>query len=154
MSSLSVSLSPHYQDLSFPWGTSGSSFFLLYNQCFFFSSFVFIEGGGGLPLSLDEFTYLESTFLMNIPGVSKKYPNLAGNSSETIRHYYSYSPSGQLNSSIFNLGSHTLHLEIVHQTPEMQAYKVKTYSPSETRDYENGLAMICIIQFSKAPSKL
>ena len=38
----------------------------------------------------------------------KKYPLLAGNRNETIR--YHYSPSGQLNLSIFNLDSHNLHL--------------------------------------------
>ena len=43
----------------------------------------------------------------NIPGVSKKYPVLAGNRNETIGYYYS--PSRQINLSVFNLDSHTLH---------------------------------------------
>ena len=64
-----------------------------------------------------------------IPGVSKKYPLLTGNRNETIRYYYSL--SGQLNLSIFNLDSHTSHLDIVHQTPEIQACIVKMYSAPE-----------------------
>ena len=51
--------------------------------------------------------------LYYIPGISKKYILLTGNRNETIR--YHYSPSGQLNLSIFNLDSHTLYVEIVHQ---------------------------------------
>ena len=54
---------------------------------------------------------------LNIPGVSNKYPLLTGNRNEMIRYYYS--PSGQLNLSIFNLDSHALHLKIVYQTTEI-----------------------------------
>ena len=71
-----------------------------------------------------------------VPGVSKKYPLLAGNRNETIRYYYF--PSEQLNLSIFNLDSHTLHLKIVHQTPEIRACKVEICSASETRGFEKG----------------
>ena len=39
-----------------------------------------------------------------IPGVSKKYPLLAGNRNKTIRYYYS--PSRQVSLSVFNLDSH------------------------------------------------
>ena len=56
----------------------------------------------------------------------KRYPLLAGDRNKTIR--YHYSPSGQLHLSIFNLDSHTLHLKIVHQTPEIQACKVKSWA--------------------------
>ena len=63
--------------------------------------------------------------------LNKKYPLLAGNRNETIRLFYS--PSGQLNLSIFNLDSHTLHSKIVHQTPEIQACIVKICSAPETR---------------------
>ena len=49
-----------------------------------------------------------------------------------------YSPSGKLNVSIFNLDSHTLHLKMVHQTPQIQARKVKIYSAPETRAFERG----------------
>ena len=65
----------------------------------------------------------------------KKYPVLIGNRIEAIRYY---SPSGQLNLSIFNLDSHTLHLNIVHQTPEIQACKVKIYIAPETRGFREG----------------
>ena len=40
MSSLSISLPPHYQDPSFPWGTSSSLFFLLYKYVMFFLQFL------------------------------------------------------------------------------------------------------------------
>ena len=70
------------------------------------------------------------------PVVSKKYPHLTGTSNETIRYYYS--PSGQLNVSFFNLGSQTLQLKIVHQTPEIKACKVESNSAPETRGFENG----------------
>ena len=66
----------------------------------------------------------------------KKYPLLAGNRNKTIRYYYS--PSGQLSLSVFNLDSHTLHLKIVHQTPEIQACEVKFDSAPETRGFEKG----------------
>ena len=66
----------------------------------------------------------------------KKYPLLTGNRNETIR--YRHSPSGQLNSSIFNLDPHTLHLKIGHQTLEIQACKVKIYSAPETRGFVKG----------------
>ena len=54
MSSLSVSLPPHYQDLSFPWGIPGSLFvfFFYINNVFFFSFFVFMGGGGSLSISI------------------------------------------------------------------------------------------------------
>ena len=71
-----------------------------------------------------------------LPGVSKMYHLLTGSRKEMIR--YSFSPSGQPNLSIFNLDSHTLHLKIIHQTPEIQACKVKIYSAPETRGYEKG----------------
>ena len=71
--------------------------------------------------------------ISNLPGVSKKYPLLAGNRNETIR--YHYSPSEQLNLSIFNLDSHTLHLKIGHQTLEIQACKVKIYSAPKTKGF-------------------
>ena len=67
-------------------------------------------------------------------GVSKKYPLLTGNRNEAIGYYYS--PNEQLNSSIFNLDSHTLHLKIVHQTPEIRACKIS--SAPETRGFEKG----------------
>ena len=51
---------------------------------------------------------------------------------------YQYSPSGQLNLSIFNLDPHTLHLKIGHQTLEIQACKVKIYSAPETRGFVKG----------------
>ena len=73
---------------------------------------------------------------MSIPGVPKKYPLLTGNRNETIR--YHYSSSGQLNSSIFNLDPHTLHLKIGHQTLEIQACEVKIYSAPETRGFVKG----------------
>ena len=73
---------------------------------------------------------------LNLPDVSKKYPLLAGNRNETIRHYYF--PSEQLNLSIFNVDSHALQLKIFHQTPEIQAYKDKLYSTPETRGFEKG----------------
>ena len=71
-----------------------------------------------------------------MPGVSKKYPLLTGNRNETIR--YLYSPSAQLNLSIFNLDPHTLHLKIGDQTLEIQACKVKIYSAPETRGFVKG----------------
>ena len=71
-----------------------------------------------------------------VPGVSKKYPLLTGNRNETIR--YHNSRSERLNLSIFNLESHTLHLKIVCQTPEIQACKVKIYSAPETRGFVKG----------------
>ena len=80
----------------------------------------------------------QQPFPQELPGVSKKYPLLTGNKNETIRYYYS--PSGQLNLSIFNLDSNTLHLEIVHQTPKIQACEVKIYSAPETRGFEKGLS--------------
>ena len=66
----------------------------------------------------------------------KKYPLLTRNMNETIR--YCYSQNEQLNLSIFNLDSHTLHLKIVHQTPDIQASKVKIYSAPETRGFVKG----------------
>ena len=78
-----------------------------------------------------------------IPCVSKKIPLLTGNRSKGIRYYYS--TNEQVNVSIFNLDSHILHLKIVHQTPEIQACKVKIYSAPETRGFEKGLDMICIM---------
>ena len=71
-----------------------------------------------------------------LPGVSKKVRLLTGNRNETIR--YHYSPSGQLNLSIFKLDPHTLHLKIGHQTLEIQACKVKIYSAPETRGFVKG----------------
>ena len=68
--------------------------------------------------------------------LKKKYPLLTGNRNEIIR--YHYSPSGQLNLSIFNLDPHTLHLKIAHQTLEIQACKVKIYSAPETRGSVKG----------------
>ena len=65
-----------------------------------------------------------------------KYPLLTGNRNKTTR--YHYSPSEQLNLSIFNLDSHTLDLKIVYQTPEIQACKVKIYSAPETRGFVKG----------------
>ena len=76
----------------------------------------------------------------NPPGLPlcliKKYPFLTGNRYEAIGYYYS--PSGQLNVSIFYLDSHTLDLKIAHQTPEIQACKVKIYSAPESRGFEKG----------------
>ena len=77
-----------------------------------------------------------STILRLLPGVSKKYPLLTGNRNEKIR--YNYSPNGQLNLSIFNLDSRTVHSKIVYQTPEMQACKVKIYSAPKTRGFVKG----------------
>ena len=71
-----------------------------------------------------------------IPGVSKKYPLLTQNRNEAIGYYYS--PNKQLNVSIFDLDSHTLHLKSVHQRLERQACKVKIYSAPETRGFEKG----------------
>ena len=68
--------------------------------------------------------------------LKKKYPLLAENRYETIRYYYS--PSGQLSLSVFNIDSHTLHLKIVHQIPEIQACKVKFDRAPETRGFEKG----------------
>ena len=68
--------------------------------------------------------------------LKNKYSLLAGNRNETIRYYYS--PSEQVSLSVFNLDSHTLHLKIVHQTPEIQACKVKFYSAPQTRGFEKG----------------
>ena len=61
------------------------------------------------------------------------YPLLTGNKNETIRNYYS--PGKELNLSILNLDSHTLHLKIVLQTREIQACKVKIDSAPETRGF-------------------
>ena len=72
--------------------------------------------------------------LPNLYGVYQYVPPFAGNRNETIRYYYS--PSGQLNLSIFNLDSLTLYVKIVHQTPEIQACKVKFYCARETRGFE------------------
>ena len=70
-------------------------------------------------------------------GVSKKmYPLLTGFKNKTIRYYYS--PSELLNSSIFNLDSHTLHLKIVYQTPEIQACTVKIYNAPEIGGFKKG----------------
>ena len=69
-------------------------------------------------------------------GCLKKYRLMTGNRNEKIR--YHYSPSGQLNLSIFNLDPHTLHLKIGHQTLEIQACKVKIYSAPETRGFVKG----------------
>ena len=66
----------------------------------------------------------------------KKYPLLTGNRNKTIR--YHYSPSRHLNLSVFNLDPHTLHLEIGHQTLEIQACKVKIYGAPETRGFVKG----------------
>ena len=66
----------------------------------------------------------------------KKYPLLTGNRDETRRYYHSRSE--QLNLSIFNLESHTLHLKIVCQTPEIQACKIKIYSAPKTRGFVKG----------------
>ena len=68
--------------------------------------------------------------------LKKCAPFLTGNRNEAIR--YHYSPSGQLNLSIFNLDPHTLHLKIGHQTLEIQACKVKIYSATETRGSVKG----------------
>ena len=67
---------------------------------------------------------------------------------------YHYSPSGQLSLSVFSLDSHTLHLKIVHQTPEIQACKVKFDSAPETRGFEKGPTMICIIHIFQSTCKL
>ena len=50
-----------------------------------------------------------------LSGVSKNYLLLTGNRNEAMG--YHYFPSGQLNVSIFNLDTHTLHLKIVHRKP-------------------------------------
>ena len=68
----------------------------------------------------------EGTYLFFDTGCLKEYPLLTGNRNKTIRFHNSM--SGQLNSSIFNLDAKTLHLKFVHQTPEIQACKVKIYS--------------------------
>ena len=39
---------------------------------------------------------------------------------------------------MFNLDARTLHLEIVHQAPEIQVRKVKIYSAPKTRGFEKG----------------
>ena len=80
--------------------------------------------------------YRASNQLRNTGCLKKKYPLLTGNRNEIIR--YHYSPSGQLNLSIFNLDPHTLHLKIGHQTLEIQACKVKIYSAPETRGSVKG----------------
>ena len=67
--------------------------------------------------------------------LKKITPLLSGNENKTVRYYYS--PGGH-NLSIFNLDSHTLHLRIVHQTPEIQACKVKICSAPQTRGFERG----------------
>ena len=85
-----------------------------------------------------------------IPSVSKKYPLLTGNRNEAIGYYYS--PNGQLNLSIFNLDSHTLHFKIVHQRPEIQDCEVKIYSAPETRGFEKGHSRdLCHGYFPKYP---
>ena len=61
---------------------------------------------------------------------------MTGNRNQKIR--YQYSPSGQLNLSIFNLDPYTLHLKIGHQTLEIQACKVKIYNAPETRGFVKG----------------
>ena len=64
----------------------------------------------------------------------KKYPFLTGNRNEMIRYYYS-----ELTAKFINLQhSHTLHLKIVNQKPEIQAHKVKIYSAPEFRGFEKG----------------
>ena len=73
---------------------------------------------------------------INTGCLKKKYLILTRNRNETIR--YHYSPSGQLNLSIFNLDPHTLHLKIGQQTLEIQAFKVKIYSARETRSFVKG----------------
>ena len=76
---------------------------------------------------------------MHLYRVSQKVPPfdlLTGSRNETIRYYYS--PSRQLNLSIFNSDSHTLHLKIVHQTLEILARKVKIYNVPETRGFVKG----------------
>ena len=65
--------------------------------------------------------------------VSQKYPVLTGNWKEKIRPHYC--SSEQLALLIFNLGLHTLHLKIVHQTPKIHARKVKIYSVLEARGF-------------------
>ena len=82
----------------------------------------------------------------------KNYPPLAGNRNETIRYYYSL--SGQLNLSIFNLDSHTLRLKVVHQTPEIQACKVKFTVHLKPEVLRKGLAMICIMHIFQSTCKL
>ena len=82
-------------------------------------------------------------FMKNIISVQyntacpKKYPLLTVNRNETIKYYYS--PSRQLNLSIFTLDSNTLDLNIVHQTLEIKARKVQIYSAPETRGFEKRL---------------
>ena len=66
----------------------------------------------------------------------KKYPLMTGNRKDKIR--YHYSPSKQLNLSIFNLDPHTLHLKIGHQTLAIQTCKVKIYSAPKTRGFVKG----------------
>ena len=83
------------------------------------------------------FSNINNNYSLNhVLGLSKKYPLLTGNRNKAIRYYYS--PSRQLNLSILNLASHTLHLKIIHETPEIQARKVKIYSGPETRGFETG----------------
>ena len=66
----------------------------------------------------------------------KKVPPLTENSNKTIK--YHYSPSAQLNLSIFNLNLYALNLKIVHHTLEIQASKVEIYSALEIRGFGNG----------------
>ena len=67
---------------------------------------------------------------------NKKYPLLTENRNNAIRYHYSQMP--QLNLSVFNLDAHSLHLKIIHQTPGIQARKVKIYCAPESRGFETG----------------
>ena len=111
----------------------------IYGQVFYFDDFMVFDTLLRVPPTgwvKKVYAFLVGVGMKITPGVSKKYPLLTGNRNETVR--YHYSPSGQLNLSIFNLDPHTLHLKIGHQTLEIQACKVKIYSAPETRGFVKG----------------
>ena len=91
--------------------------------------------------TLDMNTYLPTKIVeYNTGCLNKKYPLLTGNRKKTMR--YHSCPSRQLNLSICDLDSRTLHLKIVYQVPEIQECQDKIYSAPETRGFAKGLAMI------------
>ena len=89
----------------------------------------------------------------SISGVSKKYHLLIGNRNETIRSYYS--PSKQLNLSIFNLDPHTLHFKKAstkHRRCKLAKSKFTVHPKSEV--LQKGLAMICIMDICESTCQL
>ena len=65
-----------------------------------------------------------------------KYPLLGRNRDEAIRCHKSM--SAQLNLSVFNLNTRTLHFEIVHQTTSIRVHKVRILNALATRGFANG----------------